>query len=94
MMPAGLAAFAARTEERTGIYSFERPPVELAADFAQRLRANRKAWKYFQAEAPSYRRLATHWVMSARQQATRERRLEILIDSCARGLRIPSQRER
>jgi uncharacterized protein YdeI (YjbR/CyaY-like superfamily) len=92
MKAAGLAAFAARAESRTGIYSFEQEEMALAPGFEKEFRANRAAWKHFQAEAPYYRRLATHWVMSAKQEATRQRRLGVLISSSEEGLRIPSQR--
>ena len=92
MTRAGEAAFAARQETRTGIYSFEQESVAFNATYEKRLRANRIAWKHFQNEAPSYRRLVTHWVMSAKREETRVKRLEILIASAAAGLRIPSQR--
>ena len=92
MLPPGLAAFAARADARTGVYSFEREAAERAPEYAKRLRANRTASKHFQAETPSYRRLVTHWVMSAKREDTRLRRLKILVDSSAAGLRIPSQR--
>lgn len=94
MTPAGRAAFAAREANRTGIYSFEQPQMELAPAFARRLQAERAAWSHFQREPAWYRRLAIHWVMTAKREATRERRLDILIASSAAGLRIPSQRPR
>lgn len=92
MTKAGEAAFAARHETRTGIYSFEQEVAAFSATYEKRLRANRIAWKRFQNETPSYRRLVTHWVMSAKREETRLRRLKILIDSSVAGLRIPSQR--
>ena len=79
MAEAGLTAFAARTAERTGIYSFERAAVELAPGYARRFRAEKAAWKYFQEQAPSYRRLAIFRVMGAKREETRERRLRSLI---------------
>jgi uncharacterized protein YdeI (YjbR/CyaY-like superfamily) len=94
MEPAGLAAYQARTDDRTGMYSFERQGVELTPAFARKLRANAAAWRQFSGEPPWYQRLATYWVMSAKQETTRDRRLGILIASAAEGLRIPSQRER
>ena len=92
MMPPGIAAFSAREESRTGIYSFEREAAKLAPEFEKRFRANRTAWKRFLEEAPSYRRLAIHWVMSAKREETRRKRLQSLIASSAAGMRIPSQR--
>ena len=92
MTKAGEAAFAARDDARTGIYSFEQQAASLAPAFQKRLRANRAAWNYLRTEAPYYRQLVTHWVMSAKREETRVKRLELLIASSAAGLRIPSQR--
>ncbi len=85
MQPAGLAAFARRTGERSGVYAHEKPAARLSRDFAARLKANRKASAYFDAQTASYRRLAVAWVMSAKREETRERRLESLIADCAAG---------
>lgn len=79
MKPAGLAAFQQRTESRSGIYSHENEPGQLIAAFEQTFRKDKKAWAYFQALAPSYRRLSVHWVMGAKQKATQEKRLHLLI---------------
>jgi uncharacterized protein YdeI (YjbR/CyaY-like superfamily) len=89
MAEAGLRAFKARTEARTAIYSFEQKsePTLSPAD-AKRLRANAAAWRFFAAQPPSYRRPATWWVVSAKQAATRERRLATLISDSAAGRRI------
>lgn len=89
MTEAGLRAFGARSEARTAVYSFEqkRDPAFSAAD-AKRFRSNAAAWKFFQAQPPSYRRPATWWVISAKQEATRERRLATLIADSAAGRRI------
>jgi uncharacterized protein YdeI (YjbR/CyaY-like superfamily) len=88
MQPAGLKAFEARDPERAGIYSFEREQAAFTPQQEKRFRANRKAWKFFESQPPGYRRLATHWVTSARQEATRERRLDTLIADSAEGQRI------
>jgi uncharacterized protein YdeI (YjbR/CyaY-like superfamily) len=85
----GLAAFRAREERRTGLYSFERPPARLAPAYGRLFRADEGAWSYFQAQSPSYRRTSIHWVLSARREETRARRLGILIECSARGKRIP-----
>ncbi|HEU4630291.1 MAG TPA: YdeI/OmpD-associated family protein [Gemmatimonadaceae bacterium] len=89
MRPAGLAAFERRAPERTGTYSYERradavfdPPLE------RHFRASSAAWDFFQAQPAGYRRLMTFWVMSAKQPATRERRLARLIEASAAGQRI------
>lgn len=85
MLKPGLAAFEARDEQRTGIYSFERQPAKLAPAYARAFRANVAAWKWYQAQAPWYRRTSTHWVMRAKREETRERRLAELIACSARG---------
>jgi uncharacterized protein YdeI (YjbR/CyaY-like superfamily) len=87
MHPAGLAAFERRTEARSGVYSFEQDTIELGA-FERRFRADRSAWAYFQAQPPSYRKAATWWVISAKREETRMRRLETLIDDSANGRRL------
>jgi uncharacterized protein YdeI (YjbR/CyaY-like superfamily) len=88
MRKPGLAAFEARTEERTGVYSFERPAT-LAPAYARIFRTNAAAWLYYQAQAPWYRRTTTHWIMSAKREDTRAKRLASLIDCSARGTTIP-----
>jgi uncharacterized protein YdeI (YjbR/CyaY-like superfamily) len=87
MRPAGLAAFERRSEERTGVYSFENES-ELPDEYEQELRANRSAAEYFDAKPPWYRRTATHWVVSAKREETRLRRLRQLIDDSAAGLDV------
>jgi len=90
MTRAGLRVYEARTEARTGIYSFEQAEIQLAPAVARRFKAERSAWAYYQAEAPWYRQTSTFWVMSAKREETRARRLETLIRSSAAGQRIPS----
>ena len=89
MRPAGNRAFAARTPERTGIYAFERnEAAKLTAAQEKILRANRKAAAFFDAQPPGYRKTVTHWIISAKQEETRERRLRQLIADSEAGLRI------
>ena len=84
MQPAGIAAFEARTE--TGTYSYEqRDAAAFDPAREQRLRADAAAWEHWSAQAPWYRRTATHWVMSAKRQETRDRRLARLIEDSAAG---------
>jgi hypothetical protein len=66
--PAGWKAFEKRDEKRSGIYSYERAASQLSPDFIKKFRANKEAWKYFQATAPWYQRTATHWVTSAKKE--------------------------
>jgi uncharacterized protein YdeI (YjbR/CyaY-like superfamily) len=89
MTQTGLAVFSAREEARTGVYSFERKPVTLAPALAKRFRAQRSAWEYFQSEAPWYRRTSVFWIMSAKREETRVRRLQTLMECSAKGLRLP-----
>jgi uncharacterized protein YdeI (YjbR/CyaY-like superfamily) len=88
MRPAGLAAFDKRSADRTGVYSFEREDAGLPPEFEERLRANPAAAKYFDARPPWYRRTAAHWVVSAKREETRLRRLAQLIEDSANGLDI------
>ena len=91
MRPAGIAAFERRTDDRTGVYSFENE-AELPADYEARLRANRAAADYFDSRPPWYRRTAIHLVMSAKREETRERWLEQLIEDSAAGRDIKQLR--
>jgi uncharacterized protein YdeI (YjbR/CyaY-like superfamily) len=85
----GRAAFALRTAERTGVYSFERAEAAvLPAEFEKKLRSNRQAAQFFDAQAAWYRRTAIHWVISAKREETRARRLEQLIADSAAERRI------
>ena len=88
---AGIRAFEARTEDNTGIYSYENRTADLPDAYLARLKANGGAWRWWLAQRPSYRRAATWWVVSAKQEATRERRLATLIEDCAAGRMIRSQ---
>jgi len=88
MQPAGLKAFEARTAEKSAIYAYENAPKELPAAEEKKFRANRKAWTYFNAQAPSYRRVAIYWVMSAKREETRARRLALLIDDSGHERRL------
>jgi uncharacterized protein YdeI (YjbR/CyaY-like superfamily) len=89
MLPAGVAAYEARSDKKTGIYAFERKqPAELAHAEVIEFKKDRKAWEYFEAATPSYRKVMLHWVVSAKQPATRMRRLEQLVQACAEQRRI------
>jgi uncharacterized protein YdeI (YjbR/CyaY-like superfamily) len=89
MEPAGLAAFERRDGRRTKRYSFENPPQSLPADDEEKFRANAAAWAWFAAQPPSLRRVSIWYVVSAKQEATRRRRLAALIDCSERGERLP-----
>ena len=89
MHPAGERAFAARTPERTGVYSFERhQAAKLSRAEGIRFRKNARAFVFFEAQPPWYRRTALHWVVSAKREETRKRRLDTLISDSAAGSTI------
>ena len=92
MTPAGRAAFEARAADTTGIYSFERERAELPPEYFEQLSAHVAASEYFEGRAPSYRRTAIHWVVSAKREETRLRRLGQLIDCSAKGEDLPQFR--
>jgi uncharacterized protein YdeI (YjbR/CyaY-like superfamily) len=86
MRPPGLAAFEGATSR--GYTHEQRGPVTLGEEYERRFREHEKAWAWFEAQAPYYRKLAIRWVTTARQEATRERRLALLIADSAAGRRI------
>lgn len=89
MRPAGLAAFERRSDEKSAIYSYEqRTTAEFDESAERQFRANPKAWEFFQAQAPWYRRTATYKVISAKREETRQKRLAQLIADSAAGRRI------
>jgi uncharacterized protein YdeI (YjbR/CyaY-like superfamily) len=89
MHPAGLSAFAQRAEARTGIYAYEqRGTATLDVAFEQQFQANKVAWAFFQAQPAGYRRTTIWWVMSAKKDETKRKRLATLIDDSAHGRTI------
>jgi uncharacterized protein YdeI (YjbR/CyaY-like superfamily) len=86
MRPAGLAAFERRSDDRSGIYAYEqRKRAKLDPAAEKEFRADRKAWAFFSEQPPSYRRTATYWVISAKKEETRRKRLKTLIEDSAAG---------
>ncbi len=84
MHESGLKVFQSRDPKKSGQYSFEQEkPQQLDEAYEKKLRANKRAWKFFQAQPPWYQRTSSFWVMSAKQEETRLRRLAILIDDSA-----------
>lgn len=89
MRPAGLAAYEARDPDRTGIYLFEQPQdPRLDPDAEARFRADAAAWEFFQAQPPGYRRNTLWWIVSAKREDTRARRLAKVIEESAAGRRL------
>jgi len=89
MRPTGLAAFQARKENRSGIYSFEQREVDLPEPYQGVLRQHKAAWEFFEKQPASYRKAAYWWVVSAKKEETRRKRLEKLIGHSAQAERIP-----
>lgn len=85
MHAAGLKAFEARQENRSAIYSFEQESIEFERTQERRFRANPAAWKFFAAQPPSYRRAATWWVINAKRDETKTKRLAMLIADSEQG---------
>ncbi len=89
MRAAGLAAFRRRTDDKSSIYAYEqRRNATLTPAQRRSFRANKRAWAFFQAQAPSYQRTVSYWMISARKEETRGRRLARLIEYSARGRRL------
>jgi len=87
MAPSGVKAFEKRTST-SGKYSFESRPEKLRVAYERQFKANPAAWEFFRAQAPWYRRTSTFWVVSAKQEETRQRRLATLIGDSAKGRRL------
>ena len=89
MTPAGLAAYERRSAARSGLYSYENRPAELPPEHERTFRKNRKAWTFFEAQPPGYRRTCIWYVVSAKRPETQAKRLAQLVDVSARGERLP-----
>ncbi|MEL1255641.1 YdeI/OmpD-associated family protein [Flavobacterium sp. DGU38] len=88
MKEAGLKAFEFRSEERSKIYSHEKEAYVLDSEFEKQFKANEVAWEYFDKQAPSYKKVMIHWIMSAKQEKTRLSRLEKTIKISAEQKRM------
>jgi uncharacterized protein YdeI (YjbR/CyaY-like superfamily) len=88
MRPTGLKAFAARIENRSGIYSYEQRSTELSEPYAKLLKRNNAARNFFETQPSSYRKMIGWWIMSAKKEETRMARLEKLISESAKGKRL------
>ncbi|HXM97142.1 MAG TPA: YdeI/OmpD-associated family protein [Candidatus Dormibacteraeota bacterium] len=89
MRPAGLRVFESRSAEKSQVYSYERrKTAKLGKAFERQFRGNKKAWEFFCAQPPGYQRVATWWVVSAKREETRLKRLATLIKDSEHGRRI------
>jgi uncharacterized protein YdeI (YjbR/CyaY-like superfamily) len=85
MYEAGLKSFKNSTEEKSKIYAFENEEVKFSKDLEIIFKQNKMAWKFFQSLAPTYRKSSSNWVMSAKQEPTRLKRLNELISDSSQG---------
>ena len=92
MQPAGLKAYQARKENKSGIYSYEQRSVDLPEPYDRLLKQNTPAWTFFQAQPASYRKAVCWWIVSAKKEETRLKRLETLTGHSARRERLPQFR--
>ena len=88
MTPAGLKAYEHKKEYRSGVYAYEQRPAELVEPYASQFKKSKAAWKFFQAQPPYYRKTMTWWIVSAKQEETRLKRLEKLIEISAKRQRM------
>lgn len=88
MLPAGLTAYSLRKENRSGIYAYEQRSAELVEPYSSKLKRNKAAWKFFESQPPGYRKQMNWWVVSAKQEETRLKRLDKLIEVSAQGRRL------
>jgi len=92
MCPSGLKVFESRDKEKSEKYSFERANVKLNSNYEKQFKANKKAWEFFQSMPPSYKKVTALWIMSAKQEETRLRRLGQLIQDSENRQKIPPLR--
>ena len=88
MQSAGCEAFKARRENRSGIYAYEQRPQDLPEPYAGKFKKHKAAWKFYQVQPAGYRKLTTWWIVSAKQEETRLKRLAKLIETSAAGRRV------
>jgi uncharacterized protein YdeI (YjbR/CyaY-like superfamily) len=89
MKSAGMQAYQLRRENKSGIDSYEQRSADLDSPHIDRLQQNQSAWEFYQAQSNAYRRAANWWVVSAKTETTRLKRLDQLIACSAEGQKIP-----
>jgi uncharacterized protein YdeI (YjbR/CyaY-like superfamily) len=88
VQPAGRAAFALRQEAKSGVYAYENRPAELPDQYEARMREDATAWQFWMAQPKGYRKTMTWWIVSAKREETRQKRLTELVATCAEGKRV------
>ncbi|MEN8248139.1 MAG: YdeI/OmpD-associated family protein [Bacteroidota bacterium] len=92
MNPAGLAVYSLKKKDKSEIYSYEQSVSVLSKEFEALLKADKRAWKFYQNLTPSRKKMSVQWVMSAKREDTRQKRFEKLLESCREMLLIPPLR--
>ncbi len=92
MQEPGLKIFQERDLSKSQKVSYELNEVILTKEYEDKIKTNGKAWEFFSQLAPGYKKQTCHWVMQAKREETRLRRLQVLIDSAAEGKKIPHLR--
>jgi uncharacterized protein YdeI (YjbR/CyaY-like superfamily) len=88
MQPAGLKAFEERDQKKDQSYSYEARERGLSEAYQEQFKTNAKAWDFFESQPASYKKGASWWVMSAKQEVTQKKRLAQLIEDSAHERRI------
>jgi uncharacterized protein YdeI (YjbR/CyaY-like superfamily) len=88
MQSAGLKAYEARKQFKSGIYAYEQRTVELPEPYNRMLKKNKAAWSFFEAQPPGYRKLMSWWIACAKKEETRVKRFEKLIAYSIEGKRL------
>jgi uncharacterized protein YdeI (YjbR/CyaY-like superfamily) len=88
MKSAGIAAFEKREDKRSAIYAYENEAKQFSGEYEKIFRSNEKGWDFFQKQANWYRKQMINWVLTAKQEATRMKRLEKLIAASADEKRV------
>ena len=88
MRPEGLKAFAARLENRSGIYAYEQRRDRLEEPYASLLKKNKAASAFFETLPPYYRKQIGWWIVSAKKEETRTGRFKTFIAAAAKGKRL------
>jgi uncharacterized protein YdeI (YjbR/CyaY-like superfamily) len=92
MTPPGIEAFKKLDKKKAAVYSFEQKEIVLDAGLEKIFKSNKKAWNNFLSMAPSYQRISKHWIMSAKQEVTRLKRLNVLIEDSLNNIKIKPMR--
>ena len=88
MRPPGLAAFELRRENKSGIYAYEQRTATIPEPYLSQFKKNKTAFEFFESQPAGYRKQMSWWIVSAKQEATRLKRLEKLIAESAAGRRL------